>query len=168
MSISTFCQHVTMAEATRVIYVWSCQSRVARPLFLLFHLPNMNSFLSKCKRRKSGLATRDYGLASNISENVCHEQCVVRAGVMKILRVNNLSTCVTQARKCLVYTAYHYCTCDCTHVQYSVCFCYKWHLWCYISNPLIICKSLLRYHIFGDEVESFLLWQPLGKLMNLT
>ena len=87
---------------------------------------------------------------------------------MKILRVNNLSTCVTQARKCLVYTAYHYCTCDCTHVQYSVCFCYKWHLWCYISNPLIICKSLLRYHIFGDEVESFLLWQPLGKLMNLT
>ena len=23
--------------------------------------------------------------------------------------------------------------------------------------PLIVCKSLLRYHIFGDEVESFLL-----------
>ena len=35
--------------------------------------------------------------------------------------------------------------------------------------PLIVCKSLLRYHIFGDEVESFLLlWQPLGKLTNST
>ena len=35
--------------------------------------------------------------------------------------------------------------------------------------PFIICKSLLRYHIFGNEVESFLLlWQPLGKLTNST